>query len=327
MKRLVLLFTLLVMVSCTASPTPTPTAVPATPMPTPAPPTATTQPTEMIPTATAVPTALPTAAATVSQDPVIAGAGDIAVCQTTGSAATAKILDTIEGLVFTLGDNSDGSAADYACYDQTWGRFKARTHPVPGNHDYSVPGASEYFKYFGASAGDPDKGYYSYDVGTWHIVALNSEIDTTANSPQVEWLRADLQAHPATCTVAMLHRPLFSSGLHGNDGNENKTRPLWDVLYEYGADLVLAGHDHSYERFAPQNPQGELDEARGIREFVAGTGGDAPGPFVTEKANSEKRFTGPFGILKLTLHPTSYDWEFISILPLLFHDKGRGQCH
>lgn len=301
--------------TATTPPTFTPTIMPAV------------VPTEP-PTATPImPAVMPTEPPT---DPVIAGAGDIAMCETTGDEATANLLDKIGGTIFTLGDNAytDGSLEQFEkCYGESWGRFKERTHPIPGNHEYNTPGAPAYFAYFGASAGEPDKGYYSYDVGTWHVIALNSEIDTGENSPQVEWLRADLQAHPALCTVAMLHRPLFSSGPHGNDGSGDKTRPLWDVLYENNVDLVLTGHDHSYERFAPQNPAGEPDEARGIREFVVGTGGGVPSPFTGIKPNSEKRIVGPFGVLKLTLHPAGYDWDFVSIAPLLFQDRGQGQCH
>lgn len=299
----------------TAQPTTPPIDVPSVP------PTviATTTPTDQ-------PTALPTEAA---DDPVLVGAGDIAVCGAAGDEATARILDGIEGTVFTLGDNvyPSGTLEEYqTCYEESWGRHKARTRPVPGNHDYNS-GGQGYYDYFGAVAGEPGRGYYSYDLGAWHVIVLNSEIETGEGSGQIEWLRADLQAHPATCTIALMHRPLFSSGPHGRDGSGEKVRPLWEVLYENNADVVAGGHDHNYERFARQNPQGEIDEARGIRQFVAGTGGAAPYPFGDVKPNSERHIAGPFGVLKLTLHATSYDWEFVSIAPLLFKDSGTGECH
>ncbi len=252
------------------------------------------------------------------------------MCNARGDEATAEILDDIEGTVFTLGDNVylNGTLQEFqTCYEPSWGRHKARTRPVPGNHDYATTGARGYFEYFGANAGDPTRGYYSYDLGAWHIIVLNSEVDTGENSAQAQWLRDDLAAHPARCVVAMWHKPLFSSGPHGRDGGGDKTRALWNVLYENNADVILNGHDHDYERFAPQDPQGARDDARGIRQFVVGTGGASPYTFGESKANSERRITGPFGVLKLTLHATSYDWEFVSIAPLLFNDSGRGECH
>jgi hypothetical protein len=261
---------------------------------------------------------------------VIVGAGDIADCGSKGDEATAQLIETIPGTVFTLGDDAYPSGAlkqFQDCYEPSWGRFKARTHPIPGNHEYVTGGARGYFEYFGASAGDPSTGYYSYDVGAWHILALNSEIDTGAASPQIQWLGADLRQHPAQCTLAMFHRPLFSSGPHGYDGSGNKTRALWDVLYENNADVILNGHDHDYERFAPQDPTGKADAARGIREIVAGTGGAIPYFFGKIKPNSEVHFAGEFGVLKLTLHPTSYDWQFIPVLANLPGDSGHGDCH
>lgn len=263
-------------------------------------------------------------------DPVLVGAGDIAVCNGDGDEETARLLDQIPGLVFTLGDNAypRGSAAEFAnCYEPSWGRHKARTRPVPGNHDYATPGARGYYKYFGARAGNPKRGYYSYDLGAWHIIVLNSEIDTSAASKQVAWLRADLEAHPTRCTLAMWHKPLFSSGPHGDDGSGTKTYTLWEVLYAAGADVILNGHDHTYERFAPQDPRGRADPARGIREFVVGTGGAPPYPFQNIKPNSEARQTGHFGVLKLTLHADSYDWEFIPVTGALFQDRGSDRCH
>ncbi|HZQ07214.1 MAG TPA: metallophosphoesterase [Anaerolineae bacterium] len=164
-------------------------------------------------------------------------------------------------------------------------------------------------------------------MGAWHILALNSEIDTSANSPQVKWMRADLAAHPTLCTLAMFHRPLFSSGPHGYDGSGEKARPLWQVLYENNADLILNGHDHDYERFAPQDPLGNADPSRGIREIVVGTGGATPYMFGKIKPNSEVRRAPVLGVLKLTLHESSYSWEFVPTTFLLFRDSGTDKCH
>ncbi len=265
-------------------------------------------------------------------DPVLVGAGDIVNCNKTQDEETAKLLDAISGTVFTLGDNVylDGTAAQFTgCYGPSWGRHKARTRPSPGNHDYHVSGAAGYFGYFGAAASPLDsnctsncKGYYSYNLGTWHIIALNSEIDFSPGSAQDQWLRADLAANKATCTLAYWHEPLFSSGLHGNVG---RVRPLWEVLYQYGADVVLSAHDHDYERFAPQNPNGQADP-RGIREFVAGTGGAGLYPLSRRQPNSEVQNNATWGVLKLTLHSGSYDWEFVPIAGQTFRDSGRANC-
>lgn len=350
MKQFVLLFLIVGLAGCAAAPTATPvptivpTALPTLPLPTSTPsPTATASP--VIPTFTPEPigtseptqqpalepTAVaPTAPSETSSDPVLVGAGDIAVCGATGDEATAQILDRIPGTVFTLGDNVsyNGAPEEFqTCFEESWGRHKARIRPVIGNHEYNTEGASGYFGYFGASAGDPAQGYYSYDLGAWHVVVLNSELDTALDAPQTQWLREDLAAHPTLCTVAMVHRPLFSSGPHGHDGTGEKMRLLWQVLYENNVELVLSGHDHNYERFAPQNPQGELDPARGIRQFVVGTGGAVPVPLGDNQPHSERRMVGPYGVLKLTLHESSYDWDFVSIAPLLFGDRGTGECH
>ncbi len=263
-------------------------------------------------------------------DPVLVGAGDIAHCSTATDEATAKLLDGISGTVFTLGDNSydKGTAAEFAnCYGPTWGRHKARTMPSVGNHEYYTSGASGYFGYFGAAAGEPGKGYYSYDRGSWHIVVLNSncsKVSCAAGSPQETWLRADLAAHPSSCTLAYFHAPLFSSGEHGNQAH---VRPFWKALYQANADVVLSGHDHSYERFAPQDPFGVADPARGIREFVVGTGGTYLRPFGGFKQNSVSRNSSAHGVLKLTLHAGSYDWSFVPVAGKTFTDSGTTRCH
>lgn len=258
---------------------------------------------------------------------VLVGAGDIASCESEGDEATAALLDTIPGTVFTAGDNAypDGRAEDFAdCYDSSWGRHKDRTRPSPGNHDYETSGAAGYFDYFGPAAGDPSRGYYSYDLGAWHVVVLNSEADVAEDSPQVEWLREDLAASPALCTVAYWHHPRFSSST--THGNEEFVQPLWDVLYEHGAEIVMGGHDHTYERFAPQTPDGAADPDTGIRQFVVGTGGKSDYPFGTPEPNSEVRYNDGPGVLKLTLEATGYSWVYIPVSGS-FEDSGAGTCH
>ena len=260
-----------------------------------------------------------------SSDPVFVGAGDISNCSRTQDEETAKLLDNISGTVFTLGDNvyPDGTAAQFAdCYGPTWGRHKSRTRPSPGNHDYHTSGASGYYNYFGASAGDPSKGYYSYNLGAWHIISLNSESGYSTGSAQVQWLQNDLAANQSVCTLAYWHHPRFSSGQHGNI---SRSQPFWDLLYQYGADVVLNGHDHTYERFAPQNPNAQAD-SNGIREFVVGTGGAGLYPFPTIQPNSQVRNNTTYGVLKLTLHSTSYDWQFVPIAGQNFTDSGTGNC-
>ena len=208
------------------------------------------------------------------------------------------------------------------------GRYKARTSPSVGNHEYYTPDASGYFGYFGKAAGDPRKGYYSYDLGEWHIISLNSECENVggcgAASPMVGWLKQDLASHPQPCTLAYWHEPLFSSGYHGIN---TKMKPSWDALYAAGADVVLNGHDHDYERFAPQAPSGAADNERGIREFVAGTGGEELRPFDTIRAHSEVHNTHTFGVLKLTLHANRYGWKFVPVAGKTFTDSGSDQCH
>lgn len=278
-----------------------------------------------------VPTNIPTLTSTVTPlpepDPVLVGGGDIAHCKSEGDEITANLLDGIPGTVFTTGDNvyPDGAPEEFAnCYDPTWGRHKERTYPSPGNHDYHTENAAGYFNYFGSRAGEPDKGYYSYDLGTWHVIVLNSNLSVKPSSPQDEWLREDLAAHPVTCTLAYWHHPRFSSGsVHGS--NESM-QPLWDALYEYGADVVLVGHEHNYERFAPQDPQGVADPARGIRQFVIGSGGRSHYEFGTPIANSEVRNSNTAGLLKLTLHSGSYSWEFIPEPGKIFTDSGNAPC-
>ena len=264
-----------------------------------------------------------------TQTQVFVGAGDIADCSRSSDDATAQLLDNIPGTVFTIGDNAypSGSAASFTnCYGPTWGRQKARTHPTAGDNDYDTPGAAPYFSYFGAAAGDPARGYYSYDLGAWHIIHLNSECSKVGGcrptSPQGQWLRADLAANPRACILALHHEPLFSS-----KGGDSDLRDFWDPLYAAGADVVLSGHRHNYERFARQSPAAVADPQRGIRQFVVGTGGSSLSSFSsTIAANSEVRNDRTHGVLKLTLHPTSYDWEFVPIAGQTFTDSGSASC-
>jgi hypothetical protein len=257
---------------------------------------------------------------------VLVGAGDIAECGVAGAAMTALLLDDIQGIVFAAGDNAyyQGSLDQYErCYTPAWGRHKRRTRPIPGNHEYETAGASGYFSYFGDAASPSNGGYYSYDAGPWHVVALNSEIPMDGASPQHTWLRADLAAHPASCTLAYLHRPLFSSGINGPQPD---VRPLWTTLYNAGVDVVISGHDHIYERFAPQHPTGRVDLGRGIRQFVVGTGGSQLTAIATVRPNSEIRASA-WGVLKLTLREGQYAWEFVPVAGESFRDLGIGTCH
>lgn len=264
-------------------------------------------------------------------DPVLVGAGDIARCSSPGAEATAKLLDSIPGTVFTTGDNAyeSGAAAEFKnCYHPSWGRHKARTRPTPGNHEYNTASASGYFGYFGAKAGDPAKGYYAYTLGAWRVYALNSMCEKVGGcgktSPMLTWLKKDLAANPADCTLAYFHHPLFSSGQHGN---ATKVRPIWNALYAANAEVVLNGHDHDYERFAPQRPDGTRDAGRGIREFVVGSGGGSHYAFGTIKPNSQARNATTYGVLKLTLRPGSYEWRFVPEAGKTFTDSGTTGCH
>jgi hypothetical protein len=266
----------------------------------------------------------------------VVAAGDIAKCSTEDDEATAELVEGVEGTVLALGDAAypRGSVANFEeCYDPSWGRFKERTKPVPGNHEYYTEGARGYFEYFGEAAGDPEEGYYSYELGSWHVVALNSncgegEIRCGPGSAQTQWLKEDLAANDQTlCTLAYMHHPRFSSGeKHGSTGGGVKK--LWEALYEADTEVVLSGHEHNYERFSQQDPQGRVDPERGIRQFVVGTGGGGgEGPISDPIANSEVRMDDIDGVLKLTLHPESYDWEFVPVEGESFTDSGAAQCH
>ncbi|HEV8602077.1 MAG TPA: DNRLRE domain-containing protein [Gaiellaceae bacterium] len=257
-------------------------------------------------------------------------AGDIADCTSAGDEQTAALLDQLPGTVAALGDLAyeNGSSQEFAgCYAPSWGRAYTRTRPAPGNHEYQTPGAAGYFGYWGSGAGDPAKGYYGYDLGAWHVVSLNSNCafigGCGAGSAQETWLRADLTAHSARCTLAYWHHPRFSGGIVGSDP---MLLPIWQALYAKNADLVLTAHAHNYQRFAPMTAAGNLDRKRGIRELVVGTGGKshhAAGP----AANLEISNDTTYGVLKLTLRATGYDWQFVPVAGGTFTDSGSTACH
>ena len=241
--------------------------------------------------------------------------------------------------VLALGDMQyeDSCYADFfepGAYDATWGRKKAITKPLPGNHEYHDPTpcppiADGYFTYFGSAAGDYGKGYYSFDIGPWHVIALNSNVSAAPTSTQGVWLAGDLATTTKTCTLAMWHRPRYSSGSsHGDSPPTSAATALWNAVYDAGADLVLTAHEHSYERFAPQDKSGQRDDARGIREFVVGSGGASHGGFIpVAPATSEVRDETTFGVLKLILRASSYEWEFVPEAGGTFTDSGSGTCH
>ena len=257
---------------------------------------------------------------------VLAGAGDIGDCGTRGSQLTAELLDRIPGTVFTAGDNAypSGTSEHFRdCYNPTWGRHRGRTRPAPGNHEYEASGAAPYFQYFGELAGPSGLGYYSYGLGSWRVFSLNSEIGIDAGSAQMAWLRGELSSNPTRCALAYFHKPLFSSGFHGD---QIQMREMWRVLYEFGVDVVIAAHEHNYERFAPQDFLGRFDSARGIRQFIVGTGGTTLRAVGPAKPNSEVHGSS-WGVLVLTLEDSLYRWEFRPAEPGGFQDAGIGQCH
>ncbi len=260
----------------------------------------------------------------------LVAAGDIAACQADNrAAATAALVGSHVDVIATRGDHSydDGTAEQFAeCYEPTWGPLRARTRPASGNHEYRSSNAQPYYAYFGDAAGDPREGWYSYELGAWHIVVLNSECDEVGgcgrDSAQVEWLRDDLATHPTVCLAAYWHKPRFSSGVHGSS---DTYQPFWEVLTDYGADVILNGHDHDYERFAPQSPDGAPDPL-GARQFVVGTGGKDLRDFVSDEPNGETRDSENYGVLELTLSQDSYDWQFLPIPGGEFTDAGTASC-
>jgi 3',5'-cyclic AMP phosphodiesterase CpdA len=267
---------------------------------------------------------------------VLLAAGDIAECDHQGDEATAKILARYpKATIAALGDLAyqDGTPEEFErCYGPSWGKFKERTRPATGNHDEATKNAQGYWDFFGNRGGPYDRYYYSYDLAAWHVVVLNSDCwrvgGCDPGDPQVKWLRRDLQEHPAVCTLVYWHRPPFSSGRYGAPKDTARVRPLWKVLYEEGADLLLTGHEHSYERFAPMNGEGQRDEAGGVRLIVVGTGGGNLRPFKYDPLpTTEVRNHDTWGVLKLTLHASGYDWEFLSVAGGKFTDSGSARCH
>ena len=275
------------------------------------------------PTSASNPTVTPTRTATASSgDAVLVGAGDISTCSDNNDEATAKLLDGISGTVFNAGDNAydNGTLSEYTnCYGPTWGRHKTRTKPSPGNHDYQTSGASGYFQYF-----NNVPAYYAYNLGAWRIYSLDSEIDTSASGAQGTWLQSDLAANPRQCVLAYWHKPRWSSG--STHGSTAGMQAIWQILYNAGAEVVVNGHEHNYERFAQMNASGST-VSQGLREFVVGTGGVGHYGFGSALASSEVRNSTTFGVLKLTLHSGSYNWQFVPVAGATFTDSGSANCH
>jgi acid phosphatase type 7 len=258
--------------------------------------------------------------------PSVLLAGDVGQCNVPGAQLTGALIQALPYPVLALGDLAypNGTPEEFArCYAPHWGTFKARTYPAPGNHDYKTPDAAGYFAYFGAQAGEPARGYYSFDLGSWHIVTLNSNRELAPDSPQLAWLEADLRQHRQRCVMAVWHHPRYSSGPHGNDP---RTQAIWETLYRHHVSVVATGHDHDYERFAPMNDRGELDQAHGMRSFVVGTGGAALYELKQRHELSQAFHNTSWGVLKLTLHPTRYEWAFLPATPTEFQDAGQADC-
>jgi acid phosphatase type 7 len=255
-------------------------------------------------------------------DPIVLAAGDIASCDSNGDEETAALLDGHAGTVLPLGDIAyeRGTLDEFnTCYGPSWGRHKSRTRPTPGNHEYLTAGAAGYFDYFGRAARPSGKSYYSFDLGRWHVIALNSERVTRA---QVRWLRADLARAPTDCVLAYWHRPRWSGGQYADDPH---TAPFWNALYDARADVVLTAHDHNYQRYPPMNKRGAIDRRRGIRSFVVGTGGRH---LYALRADPRRRARNDhtWGLLELILRPGGYSWRFIPVAGGRYRDSGSGRC-
>jgi hypothetical protein len=260
--------------------------------------------------------------------PTLVAAGDISPAHIGGQQATSDLVLALDPTrVLVLGDQQydNGTLDEYrAYYDPTWGRFKQRTRPTPGNHEYNTSGAAGYFSYFGAVARPHGSSYYSFDLPGWHLISLNSNIDHATGSVQDQWLRRDLRGTSQRCVLAFWHHPRFSSG--HDHGNSPAVAPFWRALYRHRADLVLNGHLHAYERFAPQTPSAQAS-AGGIREFVVGTGGASHHAFAAPQPNSRERITGTFGVLRLVLRPQAYLWSFIDTSGTVLDSGGPYRCH
>ena len=285
---------------------------------------ATSEPPPEIATPSATPTAVP-------QPATLLAVGDIGSCNTTSDDQVAALAATMPGTIAMLGDTvyESGTAQEFAdCFEPAWGQLISRIKPAVGNHEYLTTNAKPYYSYFGAAAGDPTKGYYSYSLGAWHIIALNSNCSRVGGcspgSPQEKWLKADLAANSDKCVLAYWHHPRFSSGEHGDNP---RMSTIWNDLYLGGADVVLSGHDHDYERFVPMDGNGNPDSSYGVRQFVVGTGGKNHYPITRVEANSEVQNDKTFGLLKLTLSADGYDWQFVASDGGSFTDSGSSQCH
>lgn len=257
-------------------------------------------------------------------DAVLVGAGDIGECGSAGVEQTAALLDAIPGTVFTAGDNAypHGTLDQFMrCYHRSWGRHLSRTWAAAGNHEYETPGAAGHYEYYGERAGPAGAGFYAYDLGAWHVITLNSNIPIDVGSPQYQWLRAELLTARSPCVAAIYHHPLFSSGPNGDN---RRMKDAFALLHAQGAEVVISGHDHMYERQTPMTADG-LPDARGLRPFIVGTGGahlyrtgGAPRGFTEAKVLE-------WGVLKLTLSASSYRWEFVT--PGGVRDSGSDRCH
>ena len=269
--------------------------------------------------------------ATAEPSVTLTGAGDIASCERDTDEATAALLSDLPGFVFTAGDNAygQGAPAQFAnCYDPGWGAQRERTFPALGNHDAETAGAAGYFGYFGARAGDPRAGWYALDLASWRLIVLNSTCADARgcgkDTDQGRWLEAELEEHPTDCTLAIWHHPRYSSGFHGDDV---AVQPFWEALHAAGADVVVNGHDHDYERFAPMAPDGSEDRTRGLRQFIVGTGGVPLREFEAPKPNSELRLAVTHGVIAFTLEDGGYEWSWIPVDGGEVTDRGSATCH
>ena len=260
---------------------------------------------------------------------VLVAAGDIADCSMAGAALTSELIaDFPDAVVAPLGDLAYPSATAErfdACYDPTWGQFVDRTRPAIGNHDLDAENGAPYYATFGEAAGTPGEGWYSYELGEWHVVVLNSNCDRIGcedGSAQHQWLVRDLAGSEAVCTLAYWHHPRFTSGPHGDDP---RVGPFWSALADAGADVVLVGHDHHYERFAPLAADGSADSA-GVRQFIVGTGGAEIRPRVREAPGSEVTIDTTWGVLWLSLEADGYQWSFLTVNGGSA-DNGMARCH
>lgn len=258
------------------------------------------------------------------QTAIVLAVGDIGECNSAAVPLTARLVERNDGEVLLPGDLAymHGSISDFQrCFEPWWGQFRHRWRPVPGNHEYETPGAAGYFQFFGPATGQGGRSYYSFRAGDWLVLMLNSNIPTARGTPQYEFVRGELIANRNPCTVAVWHHPLFTSGPNGPNPF---MREMWALLYEHNADMIVAGHDHLYERFGKQDTEGRADP-RGIRQFIAGTGGARLYDFQRTAANSEARVKA-HGVLRLTLNPTSYAWSFLDTNGAVA-DAGADGCH